>query len=302
MEIQDVILTYQPMLFALAYRMTGEIAVSEDIVQESLVNWAIHPPIEVRNPKAYLAKSVINRSLNHLATVKRQRLAYKGTWLPEPIIHENYRPVEAALDVSYGLMLLLEKLTPTERAVFLLKESFEVAYAELAELLNITQANSRQLYHRAQKQLTNVQKRFPIDPQRQVALVNAFSTASQTGDISTLVQMLKEDIVIYADGGGKAVAALRPLVGIERVTAFINGLAKKSWPFYTSKPVMVNDEWGFLLFSQETNALDSVMIIQADEDGIACLYFVRNPDKLRPLARAYAGSRKKSLEPAPPAS
>lgn len=297
MEIQDVVLNYQPQLFALAYRMTGEVAVSEDIVQESLVNWATHPHPHVKNPQAYLAKAVINRSLNHLAAVKRQREAYKGTWLPEPIIHENYRPVEAALDVSYGFMLLLETLTPTERAVFLLKESFEVDYAELASLLTITEANSRQLYHRAREKLANVQKRFPIDPQRQRALVNAFSTASQTGDITALVRMLKEDIVIYADGGGKATTALWPLVGIERVTAFISGLAKKNWPFKALQPVMVNDEWGFLLFNRETNALDSVLSIQVDKDIISNLYFVRNPDKLRDYGRA----SEKSPEPVPQA-
>ncbi len=286
MEIQDILVRYQPQLVALAYRMTGEIAVSEDIVQESLVHWATHPREDVKNPPAYLAKAVINRSLNHLAAVRRQREAYKGTWLPEPIIHQDHRRVEAAIDVSYGLMILLEKLTPTERAVFLLKESFDVDYAELADLLATTEANSRQLYHRAKQRLANVPNRFAIDPARQLALANAFAAASQTGDISALVRLLNEDIVIYADGGGKAVAALRPLVGIERVTAFINGLVKKNGFLSVSQPVLINGEWGFLLFNPETSALDSVLSIHADADGISRLYFVRNPDKLRDYGRA----------------
>ncbi len=281
MTIQDVLVQYQPQLFALAYRMTGEIALSEDIVQESLVHWATRSHEHVKNLPAYLAKAVTNRSLNHLAARKRQREAYKGTWLPEPIIQPEHRRVDAALDVSYGLLLLLTTLTPTERAVFLLRESFDVDYAELADLLTLTEANCRQLYHRArQKMATATQKRFPVDPARQQALVNAFARASQTGDIDALVRLLNEDIVIYADGGGKATTALRPLVGRSQVTAFLKSLVQNGWPLRVSSLLTVNGDWGFVLFNPDTGALDSALSIQADDDGISRLYFVRNPDKL----------------------
>lgn len=271
---------YQPQLFALAYRMTGEVAVSEDIVQDALVHWATRPHEDVKNPPAYLAKAVTNRSLNHLAARKRQREAYKGTWLPEPIIQPDHHRVDAALDVSYGLLLLLATLTPTERAVFLLKESFEVDYAELADLLTLTEANCRQLYHRARQKMVDTQKRFSVDPARQQALVNAFATASQTGDIDALVRLLKEDIVIYADGGGKVTTALRPLVGRSPVTSFLKALVQNGWPLRVSSLLSVNGDWGFVLFNPDTGLLDSVLSIQADEDGISRLYFVRNPDKL----------------------
>ena len=277
---QQGVLHFQPQLFALAYRMTGEVAVSEDIVQDSLTNWVTHPNEHVKDPQAYLAKSVINRSLNHLAASKRQREAYKGPWLPEPIIQPDTCRVEAAIDVSYGLLLVLATLTPTERAVFLLKESFELDYAELANLLTMTQANCRQLVHRARQKLANAQKRFPVNPERQQALLQAFVAASHTGNIDTLVGLLNEDIVIYADGGGKTKAALRPLVGLAQVSVFLKGLVQKGWPLRVSNLLLVNGEWGFALYNPDTGALDSVLSIQADNNGISRLYFVRNPDKL----------------------
>ncbi|RIV27154.1 RNA polymerase sigma factor SigJ [Fibrisoma montanum] len=280
MELQDVVASYQPQLFALAYRMTGEVAVSEDIVQESLVNWVTVPHEDVQHPQAYLAKMVINRSLNHLAAVKRQREAYRGTWLPEPVVNQEFRQIEARIDVSYGFMLLLEKLTPTERAVFLLKESFDVEYAELAGLLELTEANSRQLYHRAKEKLAGAKKRFPLDPKQQQALQHAFLMASHTGDINPFVQLLKEDIVVYSDGGGKVTAALNPVMGISHVTAFLSGLARKSWPIRDWQFVTVNGGVGALLFNKETGALDSVMAVDLDGDQISAVYIVRNPDKL----------------------
>ncbi|WP_040006799.1 sigma factor-like helix-turn-helix DNA-binding protein [Fibrisoma limi] len=280
MELQDIVISYQPKLFALAYRMTGEVAVSEDIVQESLTNWVILPHEDVQNPLAYLAKTVINRSLNHLAAVKRQREVYKGTWLPEPVVSQDYRRIDAQIDVSYGFMLLLEKLTPTERAVFLLKESFDVEYAELAELLELTEPNSRQLYHRAKEKLAGAKKRFPINSEQQQALQQAFLMASQTGDINPFVRLLKEDIVVYSDGGGKAKAALNPVVGIHHVTAFLNGLARKSWIIRDWQFVEVNGGVGALLFDKETGALDSILIIDLDGDQISNVYIIRNPDKL----------------------
>lgn len=275
---QQGVLHLQPQLFALAYRMTGEIAVSEDIVQESITNWVTHPNEHVQDPQAYLAKSVINRSLNHLAAIKRQREAYKGTWLPEPIVQTDTHRIEAAIDVSYGL--LLATLTPTERAVFLLKESFEIAYVELASQLSLTQANCRQLFHRARQKLATPQKRFPVDPEQQYSLVQAFVAASHTDNIDALVRLLNQDIVIYADGGGKATAALRPFVGLAQVTAFLKGLVQKGWHLGISPLVWVNGKWGLLLFNANTGQLDSVVSIQTDEVGISHLYFVRNPDKL----------------------
>ena len=286
MSVEEIISQNQSKLFALAYRMTGEVAVSEDIVQESLVHWATHPHEDVKNPPAYLAKAVTNRSLNHLAATKRQRELYKGTWLPEPIIREEQYRLEASLDVSYGLLLLLTKLTPTERVVYLLKESFDTEYAELADLLILPEANCRQLYHRAHQKMATTQKRFPVDPARHWALTQAFATASRTGNIEALVRVLNEDIVIYADGGGKATTALWPLVGLKRVTAFLRGLVQKGWPLEVSRPLLVNGNWGFVLVNPNTGILDSLLSIETDDKGISYLYFVRNPDKLPDYKRS----------------
>lgn len=282
MTTAEVTTTYRPTLLSIAYRMTGEVMTSEDIVQDVLLNWMARPTEGVQDAKAYLAKSVINASLNYLDRVKRQRELYKGIWLPEPVLTGPHA-VDAKLDISYGFMLLLEKLSPLERAVFVLKESFDVTYPELAELFDTTEANSRQLYHRAKEKMSGTNRRFPLDSQQQQALLEAFSTASETGDIDNLIQLLKTDVAFYSDGGGKAPAALKPLLGKAVVEQFLRSLADKYGNQLSLRPALVNGDVALLFTQTDSQLLNTVMVIEMDETGIGQLFSVRNPDKLAHL-------------------
>lgn len=282
MTVSEIATTYRPTLFSIAYRMTGEVMISEDIVQDVLLNWVNRSSEGVQDAKAYLAKSVTNASLNHLAQVKRQREAYKGLWLPEPVLTGQYA-VDAKLDISYGFMLLLEKLSPMERAVFLLKESFDVTYPELADLFDTTEANTRQLYHRAKEKVSGTNRRFTIDPQQQQALLAAFAKGSETGDIDTLIKLLKSDAVLYSDGGGKAVAALKPLFGRAVIGQFLYSIHAKYGDQLNLRLALVNGEIALLFNEKDSPQLSTVMVLEMDETGISSLYSIRNPDKLAHL-------------------
>nr|WP_240543446.1 sigma factor-like helix-turn-helix DNA-binding protein [Spirosoma foliorum] len=264
---------------SIAYRMTGEVMVSEDIVQETFLKWMNRSEEMIQDDKAYLAKSVINASLNHLAKVKREREAYKGPWLPEPILADSYA-IDAKLDISYGFMLLLEKLAPLERAVFVLKESFDFDYAELAQLFDTTEANGRQLYHRAKEKISGARRRFTIDPPQQQLLLEAFAQASETGNIDVLIQLFKSDIELYSDGGGKVIAALKPLFGSAIAAQFMRSIVSQQRDLLDARPALVNGELAILFTQKDNQMLNTVMIIELDEAGISRIYFVRNPDKL----------------------
>ncbi|WP_460965615.1 sigma-70 family RNA polymerase sigma factor [Spirosoma litoris] len=279
MTSPDVFTTYRPTLLSIAYRMTGEVMVSEDIVQETFLKWMNRSDEVIQDDKAYLAKSVINASLNHLAKVKREREAYKGPWLPEPILADSYA-IDAKLDISYGFMLLLEKLAPLERAVFVLKESFDFEYAELAQLFDTTEANGRQLYHRAKEKISGVRRRFTIDPSQQQLLLEAFAQASETGNIDLLIQRFKTDIELYSDGGGKVIAALKPLFGSAIAAQFMRSVVSQQRGLLDARPALVNGELAVLFTQKDNQMLNTVMIIELDETGISRIYFVRNPDKL----------------------
>ncbi|MBN8821567.1 MULTISPECIES: sigma-70 family RNA polymerase sigma factor [unclassified Spirosoma] len=284
MPTTDAVNTYRPLLLSIAYRMTGEVMTSEDIVQDTLTNWLSRSPDSVQDPKAYLAKSVMNASLNHLSAVKRQREAYKGTWLPEPISWPH--PVlDAKLDISYGFLLLLEKLSPLERAIFLLKESFELDYTELADQFDITEANCRQLYHRAKEKIASSTRRFTIDPHHQQTLLDAFSQASTTGDIDSFMQLLKTDVVLYSDGGGKVRTAINPLFGRMVVERYLRSMVEKRGAELTVRTALINGSIAFLFSDQDTQLVTTVMVLDIDEQGIGHIFSLRNPDKLAHLQK-----------------
>ena len=282
MTASQVATTYRSTLFSIAYRMTGEVMTSEDIVQEVLLNWMARSAEGIQDLKAYLAKSVINASLNHLAQVKRQRELYKGVWLPEPVLTDHHA-VDAKLDISYGFMLLLEKLSPMERAVFVLKESFDFAYPELAQLFDTTEANGRQLYHRAKEKMLGTNRRFTLDPQQQQAFLRAFATASETGNIDSLIHLLKTDVALYSDGGGKAPAAIKTLFGRAVVEQFLRALTSKYADQMRVRPALVNGDVALLLTDTDSQLLNTVMIIEMDAAGISQIFSIRNPDKLAHL-------------------
>ncbi|GAB3711651.1 RNA polymerase sigma-70 factor [Spirosoma flavus] len=258
--------------------------VSEDIVQDVLLNWINHTPEGVQHVKAWLARSVINATLNHLDRIKRQREIYKGHWLPEPVL-TGHHAVDARLDISYGFMLLLEKLTPMERAVFVLKESFDVTYAEIAQMFETAEANCRQLYKRAKEKLGSSKRRFSPDPQQQQALLRAFTSATETGNIHDFIQLLKHDVVLYSDGGGKVAAALNTLVGLDVVGHFFRSLDQKFGHNQDTRAVLVNGQVALLITLKDTQQVDTLLILDGDSSGIQQLFAVRNPDKLAHLQK-----------------
>ncbi|GAB3997000.1 RNA polymerase sigma-70 factor [Spirosoma daeguense] len=279
MNAPEVNATFRSTLLGIAYRMTGEVMTSEDIVQDVLLKWLNHSQTDIQDSNAYLAKSVTNAALNHLAQMKRQRDAYKGIWLAEPVL-ESHRAVDARLDISYGFMLLLEKLSPLERAVFVLKESFDIPYTEIAQLFDTNEANCRQLYRRAKEKIASEKRRFSLDNQQKAFLLEAFTNASKEGDVSELVQLLKNDVVLYSDGGGKAIAAVRPLIGAQAVGQFLRSISQKYGHALTVEPTLINGEIALLFTQKETGQVDTVMVFEIDDAGISQIFTVRNPDKL----------------------
>lgn len=296
MTIEAIVTNYQSKLIALAYRMTGELAASQDMVQDILAEWATEPRVDVHNVPAYISKAVTNRCLNYLSAMKRQRELYKGTWLPEPIISDDIRRFETNVDISYGFMILLGKLTPTERAVFLLRESFDISYDELGVFLDLSTANCRQLYLRSKQRLTKKKKRFPMDWSHHEALLEAFRAATRTGDVDSLAKFLKKNITVYADGGGNVSAATNPVSGILFVTRYIEGLSKKGFLSRSFHPQIVNGNLGFLLYSDSSGQPESVVVLEMEDGLVNQIFVVLNPDKLLAFTTKCFFSSPKSIK------
>lgn len=278
MELSAEILALRPYLFRIAYNMLGVAADAEDIVHDVFEKWISVE--QARDPKAYLARMTINRSIKRLEEVKALRENYTGPWLPEPLI--TFEP-DPAPTIEYGLLFLLERLNPAERAVFILRESFSEEYSHIAELTGMTEENCRQLLHRAHEKLRRTTTR-PVDPERHRALTEAFLFSLAQQDRSSLEHLLRNDIELYSDGGGKRAAALRPLFGFEKVLKFLFGV--KQLPdgkpeLFGFRHVFVNGAPGMLLFRKDSGEWDSLVYVEADEQQIARLLYMRNPDKLR---------------------
>jgi RNA polymerase sigma-70 factor (ECF subfamily) len=272
----------RPHLFAIAYQMTGDAQEAKDIVQDTYETW-LSRPRAVENPNAYLRKMTVNRSIDRLKALKTQREAYKGVWLPVPHVTPWEPPATApgpTGDVlSLGLLHLLEKLTPPERAVLILKESFACSYEEIAELCETSAQNCRQLLHRAKEKLERPATRFPVDEGQHRQLLEAFLLACQEENPERLARLLKADVVLYTDGGGKRAAALKPLTGIAHVVKFL--LAVRPSPEDISwRWVRVNHQPGMAFFDARTGQADTVMTLEVADGQIATLLLVRNPDKL----------------------
>lgn len=277
---------YKPLLFSIAYRMLGSVSDAEDMVHDTFLSAQRVPEEEVRHPKAYLCKMVVNRCIDYAQSARKQREVYVGPWLPEPLLAggDPQHDVERGETLSYAFMVCLETLTPVERAVFILREAFAYAYAEIAEVVGKTEANCRQLYRRVKRGL---QDGLPA-PQPDLAasrrLLDEFLHAARTGDMALLLRSLSEDAALYSDGGGKAQAATKPIVGPKRVVAFLLGLGAKGYNRSELDIVLMNGQFGVLM--KEDGRLATVVTWEADGEGrIRRLYLLRNPDKLRNLAR-----------------
>ena len=271
----------RPVLFSLAYRMLGTRADAEDTVQEAYLRWQQAAPEEIRSPRAYLTTVVARLSLDSLKAARRSREVYTGPWLPEPLVEPlGTAGYEMAESLSIAFLCLLESLSPPERAAFLLREIFEMPYSEIAALLETSEANCRQMTVRARRSIQQKRQRFSVDLKQHCNILERFLNACASGDLSQLMTMLHEDVVLYSDGGGKVRAALNPIFGAANVGRFFAGIFKQgAMAGLRAKLAEVNGEPGALIY--RNGALVDVFSVQLDVAGrVTQIFLVANPDKL----------------------
>ncbi len=274
---------YRPLLFSIAYRMLGSASDAEDMLQEAYLRYQNAESHEISELKAYLCTIVTNLCLDYLKSARVQREQYIGPWLPEPVLTgEQYaNPFEIAErheSISLAFLVLLELLTPPERAVFLLHEVFDFNYREVGAMIGKSAANCRQLCHRAKAFIAERQHRFDTSRETHLRLITRFLTACQEGDMRGLQEMLAQDVVSWGDGGGKALAARRPISGIEAVARLWLGLARKAPVALALSIEDVNGSPAALLWQDD--ALYSVVTFDVLDGRIQAIRNVLNPDKL----------------------
>ncbi|AQA21951.1 RNA polymerase sigma-70 factor, TIGR02957 family protein [Rhodococcus sp. MTM3W5.2] len=276
----DPFVTHRSLLFTVAYEMLGSAADAEDVVQETWLRWADVDQTEIHHPRAYLVRIVTRQALNRLRSVSRRREEYVGEWLPEPLLTspDVAEDVELAESVSIAMLTVLETLGPAERAVFVLHEVFETPYQEIAEVMGKTPAAVRQIAHRAREHVAARRPRMQVDRAQQLAAVEKLMAALSTGDVQGLMEVIAPDVVVIADGGGIAAAARKPIVGAERVAAFLSRAAK--FPDFVTASTFFNGMPGIRIdVGGEATAVSVVV-----EDGrITRIYAIRNPHKLERL-------------------
>jgi len=264
----------------LAYRMLGSVSEAEDAVQDAWIRWQ-RAGAGVEDPAAWLVRATTRLCIDRLRALKTERAAYKGPWLPEPLIEPlTDDPVERAEEVSIAFLLALERLSPLERAVFLLHDVFEEDYAVVAETLDRSEAAVRQLASRAREHVQDARPRFTIDQDKAMKLAAAFAAASATADTKLLSELLAEDAILVSDGGGKRSAALRVMVGRDDIIRLFQGIHWRHGDqgIQSFEAVRINGYPGLLLHMADG---PETLAFEPGEDGkIAAVYVMRNPDKL----------------------
>lgn len=266
-------------LFGIAYRMLGSVSDAEDIVQDVWLRWQRYDHEQVREPAAFLATTTTRLALNMLQSARARHEAYVGPWLPEPV-DTGASPellAESAESIEIAVLFLLERLSPFERAAYVLREAFRYPYPEIAEILLTTEANVRQLVSRARKHLT-VEQHSPVTPSEQQRFLRAFLEAAQSGDLEGLESILTADVVSYTDGGGKYQAARIPLVGRTRVVNFVLAVSKWYWDGVDVQWLEANGQPALRLFAHGEQI--ALIAISASTDGIDRLFWMVNPSKL----------------------
>ena len=286
----DPFVVHRGLLFTVAYELLGSAADAEDVLQESWLRWSQVDQSQVREPRAYLVRIVTRQSLNRLRTLARRREDYVGEWLPEPLLTtpDVAEDVELAESVSMAMLTVLETLTPTERAVFVLREVFDVPYEEIAAALEKTEAAVRQTAHRARRHVADRRPRVKVDRSEQQRVVEQFLVALASGDMQGLMEVLAPDVVVVADGGGLVAAARHPISGAERVVAFLSKFAVLA-PSAVVDTLWINGApGGRIVLNGEVNTVISFVL----ENGrITRMYAVRNPHKLGALVQEAALTR-----------
>jgi len=272
-------------LRGLAYRMLGSLSEAEDVAQDAYLRWhRIGAPARAKidNPRAWLSKAATRLCLDRLKSARAQRETYIGPWLPEPVVEPATEPGELAQDLTVAFLLLLERLSPLERAAFLLHDVFEMSFRQVAEVLRRDPAACRQLAARARKHIEAGKPRFDAKAEEQQRMAAAFLEAAGSGDARRLARLLAADVELMSDGGGKVAAALNPILGSGKVTAFLLGVRQK-FPFPAGtayRPTCVNGLPGFVIMLPD-GSIDQTLSFEIAEGLIRRIYIVRNPDKLK---------------------
>lgn len=286
----DVFEAHRDHLLGLAYRMLGSVAEAEDIVQEAYLRWHEAGADDVADPRAYLARVVTRLGLDHLKSARVRREHYVGPWLPEPVVDAGALSAgtasEYADDVTVALLLALERLSPLERAAFLLHDVFDQGFAEVARTLGRSEAACRQLAARGRAHVREARPRFPVDPGAADRLAAAFLAASREGDADALRAILAEDAVLRTDGGGKRTAALAPILGRDRIARFFEGVIRKlreAGHALTPTPARINGQPGVVIRVSDGDL--QTVALEIRDGAIVAIDIVRNPDKLGHIGR-----------------
>lgn len=278
------------LLFSIAYRMLGSVMDAEDMVQETFLRWQDAPVDDIRSPKSYLSTVITRLCIDQLKSARTQREQYIGPWLPEPLITEETSDLDEHLaladSVSMAFLVMLERLSPLERAVFLLREVFDYPYSEIALIVDRSEANCRQMVHRAREHVRTGDHRFDISPEQLDEMSARFMKATTEGDMDALIALLTDDVTVWSDGGGKVAAALNPIYGPEKVARFFIKLAEKMPASTQMRLAHVNERPGFIVWMG--NHVDHVAEVSFRDGRIDALRIVRNPDKLRHIPAAPA--------------
>jgi len=287
MTEDDPFVNHRNLLFTVAYEVLGSAADAEDVVQETWLRWDGLGPdarAEVQNPRAYLVRAVTRQALNRLRTLARRREDYVGEWLPEPLLTtpDIAEDVEFADSVSMAMLTVLETLTPTERAVFVLREVFDVPFDEIAQAVDKSAAAVRQIAHRSREHVAARRPRVDVNRRDQQQVMDRFLAAVRTGDIQGLIDVLAPDVVLVTDGGGFKKAALRPIHGADKVLRWLAGVTPTGGEL-SGESIWVNGEPG-VRFDLE-GELDTVVTAEVVDGKAIRLFAVRNPHKLERLGQ-----------------
>jgi RNA polymerase sigma-70 factor (TIGR02957 family) len=287
----ETFMAHRELMFSMAYRMLGTVADTEDVVQDAWLRWSTAPRDDVADPRAYLARTVTNIALNRLRSAQARREAYVGPWLPELLLTQTNDDVtertELAESVSVAMLVVLESLTPEERAVFVLREVFDFGYPEIAAALGRSEPAVRQIAHRARGHVQARRPRFEVDQGRQRAVTERFLAAAVGGDIGELLEVLAPDVTLTTDGGGRVRAALRPIRGAAKVARALAGVAGRPYEGVvlsemTIEQTEINGESGALIMlGGRVIAAGTFTVVGG---RIAAIQVVANPDKLEAIA------------------
>lgn len=284
MDFTKVYTTYRPLLHSVAYRMLGSYSEAEDLVQDVFADFSRLDDLIIDNEKAYLVRMVTNRSINLLHSARKRREVYVGQWLPEPDIGPLQQdPAELYVEqesISYALLVMLEKLSAVERAIFILRESLQYDYGEIAACLQKTEANCRKILSRAKDKLQKERSSLPVNTVKAEPLVTTFMAAAASGDFEKLVSLLTEEAILVSDGGGKVRAAIFAIISRARVMAFLQGVIPKTFLGDAHQFAVVNGQAGVIII--KGGKPRSVISFQLDESQkrIERIFVVLNPDKL----------------------